>query len=105
MHLQHLENIQKQCTNNLKKCQEMQERIRNQEKLEDEITKKVDKEFDYLKSIIDEQKSSAKQIISNLESVQEYQPPPKDFTNRTLDELKGFQNSINQRIQNLIKLN
>jgi len=38
----------------------MQERIRNQERLEDEITKKVDKEFDYLKSIIDEQKSSAK---------------------------------------------
>lgn len=41
----------------MKKCQDMQERIRNQERLEDEITKKVDKEFDYLKSIIDEQKS------------------------------------------------
>lgn len=47
----------------------MQEKIRNQERLEDEITKKVDKEFEYLKSIIDEQKTAAKQVISNLESV------------------------------------
>jgi len=29
-----------------------------------------------LKDIIDEQKSNAKQIISNLESVQDYRPPP-----------------------------
>ena len=29
-----------------------------------------------LKGIIDEQKENAKQIISNLESVQDYKPPP-----------------------------
>jgi len=44
-----------------------------------------------LKGIIDEQKTNAKQIISNLESVQEYKPPPQDFTNLTLNELMSFQ--------------
>ena len=53
MHLQHLEQIQKECEQNLHKCAEMQEKIRNQERLEDEISKKVDREFDYLKQIID----------------------------------------------------
>jgi len=47
----------------------MQDRILNQESLEDEITKKVDLQFDMLKGIIDEQKLNAKQVISNLESV------------------------------------
>ena len=78
------------CSTNLGKCTEMQQRILNQESLEDEITQKVDHQFDMLKKIIDEQKSNAKQIISNLESVQDYRPPPQDFTNQTLDELKGF---------------
>ena len=61
---------------NLSKCSEMQHRILNQESLEEEITKKVDQQFDMLKGIIDEQKSNAKKIISNLESVQDYRPPP-----------------------------
>lgn len=47
----------------------MQHRILNQESLEEEITKKVDQQFDMLKGIIDEQKTNAKKIISNLESV------------------------------------
>jgi len=41
----------------------------NQESLEDEINQKVDQQFNMLKKIIDEQKTNAKQIISNLESV------------------------------------
>ena len=56
MHLQHLETIQKQSGESLKTCHEMQEKIHNQERLEDEITKKVNKEFDLLKQIIDDQK-------------------------------------------------
>jgi len=83
----------------------MQQRILNQESLVDEITKKVDNQFDMLKGIIDEQKTNAKQIINNLESVQEYRPPPHDFTNQTLEELRTFQNDIHSRIQNLLKLN
>jgi len=86
------------CQTNLKKCSDMQERILNQESLEDEITQKVDLQFDMLKKIIDEQKSNAKSIISNLESVQDYRPPPQDFTNQTLNELKGFQTEINKSI-------
>ena len=43
--------------------------ILNQESLEDEIVKKVDLQYDNLKSIIDEQKAHAKSIIRNLESV------------------------------------
>lgn len=53
----------------MSKCSEMQHRILNQESLEEEITKKVDQQFDMLKGIIDEQKTNAKKIISNLESV------------------------------------
>ena len=79
----------------------MQQRIMNQESLEDEITQKVDKQFDMLKRIIDEQKAHAKDIIRNLESVQDYRPPPQDFTNQTLNELKSFQQEINNRITNL----
>ena len=54
MHLQHLEQIQNEAGANLQKCTDMQEQIRSQERLEDEIIKKVDKEFDYLKEIIDQ---------------------------------------------------
>lgn len=83
-----LQEILAMCTNNLSKCSDMQQRILNQESLEDEINQKVDQQFNMLKKIIDEQKTNAKQIISNLESVQDYRPPPQDFTNQTLDELK-----------------
>lgn len=86
------------CSTNLQKCSDMQQRILNQESLEDEINQKVDHQFDMLKKIIDEQKSNAKQIITNLESVQEYRPPPQDFTNQTLEELKVFQLEINKNI-------
>lgn len=47
----------------------MQTRILNQESLENEITMKVDSQFEMLKGIIDKQKENAKMIISNLESV------------------------------------
>lgn len=40
-------------------------------------------------------------IISNLESVQDYRPPPQDFTNQTLKELNEFQQSISESISNL----
>ena len=83
----------------------MQHMILNQESLEDEIVKKVDLQYDNLKSIIDEQKAHAKSIIRNLESVQDYQPPPQDFTNKTLDELSGFQEKIEKNIQELENLN
>lgn len=51
-----------------------------QEGLEEEVLKKVNKQYEQLKNIIDEQKLEAHNIIKHLESVQEYKPPPKDFT-------------------------
>ena len=47
----------------------MQQRVANQVGLEDEILTKVEEQYNNLKSIIDEQKESAKNIIRNLESV------------------------------------
>jgi hypothetical protein len=58
--------------------------------LEDEILTKVDEQYSYLKSIIDEQKENAKSIIKNLESVQSYRPPPQNITGETLTELNTF---------------
>jgi len=47
----------------------MQQRVANQESLEDEILKKVEEQYDTLKNIIDEHKEEAKSVIKNLESV------------------------------------
>ena len=83
----------------------MQTRILNQESLENEITMKVDSQFEMLKGIIDNQKENAKMIISNLESVQDYRPPPQDFTNQTLQQLNDFQQKISDSISNLQTFN
>ena len=68
----------------------MQIRVQSQVGLEDEILNKVDENYNMLKQIIDEQKENAKNIIRHLESVQNYKPPPQDFTVETLEQLKGF---------------
>jgi hypothetical protein len=47
----------------------MQRRVASQVGLEEEIMAKVDEQYNHLKSIIDEQKEGAKNIIRNLESV------------------------------------
>ena len=50
----------------------------------------MNKQYDQLKAIIDEQRIVAQETIKNLESIQEYTPPRKDFTKETLDKLKEF---------------
>lgn len=50
--------------------------------------RKVDTQFDQLKAIIDQQKTKAQTTIINLESVQEYKPPPQDLAKETLGLLK-----------------
>lgn len=67
--------------------------------LEEEIMAKVDEQYNNLKSIIDEQKDSAKNIIRNLESVQNYRPPPQNFTIETLEDLNNFSSRVDQNIQ------
>lgn len=72
----------------------MQIRVQSQVGLEDEILNKVDENYNMLKQIIDEQKENAKNIIRHLESVQNYKPPPQDFTVETLEQLKGFAQEV-----------
>ncbi len=62
---------------------------------------KVDEQYNHLKSIIDEQKDGAKNIIRNLESVQNYRPPPQNFTIETLEDLNNFSASVDQMIQKM----
>jgi len=72
----------------------MQKRVATQVGLEEEIMAKVDEQYNNLKSIIDEQKDSAKNIIRNLESVQNYRPPPQNFTIETLEDLNNFSTRV-----------
>lgn len=59
---------------------------------------KVDEQYNNLKGIIDEQKEHAKNIIRNLESVQNYRPPPQNFTIETLEDLNQFSGGVEQMI-------
>lgn len=72
----------------------MQDGLLKQESLESEIVHKVNKQFDQLKSIIDDQKIEAQNTIRNLESVQEYKPPPQDLAKDTLALLTGVKDQI-----------
>jgi SMC interacting uncharacterized protein involved in chromosome segregation len=77
----------------------MKERVENQVSLEQEIMAKVDEQYNHLKNIIDEQKEGAKNIIRNLESVQNYRPPPQNLTNETLEDLNTFSSSVDNMIK------
>ncbi len=82
-----MEQVFEKASEALKSCSEMQSNMLNQESLEEEVIKKCNRQFDQLKSIIDEQKKEAQTTIKNLESVTEYRPPPKDLTKETFAHL------------------
>jgi len=82
------------CRDHQSQCAGMQKRVASQVGLEEEIMAKVDEQYNNLKSIIDEQKDSAKNIIRNLESVQNYRPPPQNFTIETLEDLNNFSSRV-----------
>ena len=63
------ETILAQCGEALDSCKDMQSRMMRQEGLEEEVLKKVNKQYEQLKAIIDEQKLEAHNIIKHLESV------------------------------------
>jgi len=92
------ENILNECGEALDSCSDMQNRLQKQEGLEEEVLKKVNKQYEQLKAIIDEQKIEAQNTIKHLESVQDYKPPPKDFSQDTLDKLKQFETEIKTKI-------
>ena len=61
-------------------CSTMKNNVQQQMGIEEEVIEKVDKQYEQLKSIVDEQREEAFITIKNLESIQEYKPPPKDFS-------------------------
>lgn len=61
-------------------CFSMKNTVQQQMGIEEEVVEKVDKQYEHLKTIVDEQRSEAFNTIKNLESIQEYKPPPKDFS-------------------------
>lgn len=79
----------------------MQRRVASQMGLEEEIMLKVDEQYNNLKGIIDEQKENAKTIIRNLESVQNYRPPPQNLTIETLSDLNSFSSKVDNEIQSM----
>ena len=59
----------------------------------------MNRQYDQLKTIIDEQRVIAQDTIKNLESIQEYTPPRKDFTKETLDSMKAFVKEVEDEIK------
>ena len=102
--VQILENILKDSERQLESCQQMQNNASTQVGLEVEILSKVEEQYTMLKGIIDEQKLKAQNIIKNLESVQNYKPPPQDFTGETLQQVQAFSAEVQEAIQNFKEL-
>jgi len=76
----------------------MKNTVLEQEGIEEEVIKKVKHQYDKLTAIVDEQREQAFLTIKHLESIQEYTPPPEDFTQETLTSLQTFVQDLQNRI-------
>lgn len=76
----------------------MKTQVLEQEGIEEEVVKKVQQQYAKLTAIVDEQREQAFLTIKHLESIQEYTPPPEDFTLETLNSLEAFVNDLEARI-------
>ena len=72
--------------------------VLEQEGIEEEVIKKVKQQYDRLTRIVDEQREQAFLTIKHLESIQEYTPPPENFTQETLGNLGNFVRDLEGRI-------
>ena len=72
--------------------------VLEQEGIEEEVIKKVKQQYDRLTKIVDEQREQAFLTIKHLESIQEYTPPPENFTQETLANLGDFVRDLEGRI-------
>jgi len=79
-------------------CKNMKQNVVEQEGIEEEVIKKVSEQYSRLTEIVNEQREEAFLTIKNLESIQEYTPPPEDFTQETLSSLEAFVNDLKERI-------
>ena len=78
----------------LEECSTMKNTVQEQEGIEEEVIKKVQHQYAKLTAIVDEQREKAFLTIKHLESIQEYTPPPEDFTQQTLSSLEEFVNDL-----------
>lgn len=76
----------------------MKTTVLEQEGIEEEVVKKVQQQYDRLTAIVDEQREQAFLTIKHLESIQEYTPPPENFTQETLSNLGEFVRDLEGRI-------
>ena len=76
----------------------MKNTVLEQEGIEEEVIKKVQQQYDRLTAIVDEQREQAFLTIKHLESIQEYTPPPENFTQETLANLGEFVKDLEGRI-------
>ncbi len=76
----------------------MKNTVMEQEGIEEEVVKKVQQQYDKLTAIVDEQREQAFLTIKHLESIQEYKPPPQDFTQSTLTSMETFLTDLKDRI-------
>ena len=76
----------------------MKNTVMEQEGIEEEVVKKVQHQYDKLTAIVDEQREQAFLTIKHLESIQEYKPPPEDFTQETLISLEAYVKDLQGRI-------
>ena len=76
----------------------MKNNVLEQEGIEEEVIKKVQQQYDRLTAIVDEQREEAFLTIKHLESIQEYTPPPENFTAETLANLGNFVKDLEGRI-------
>ena len=76
----------------------MKSTVMEQEGIEEEVIKKVAQQYDRLTAIVDEQREQAFQTIKHLDSIKEYTPPPENFTQDTLSNLKAFVDDLGDRI-------
>ena len=79
-------------------CSNMKNTVSEQEGIEEEVVKKVQQQYDRLTAIVDEQREEAFMTIKHLESIQEYQPPPQDFTQETLASVENFVKDLQSKI-------
>lgn len=76
----------------------MKTMVLEQEGIEDEVINKVRDQYDKLTAIVDEQREKAYLTIKHLESIQEYTPPPQNFTSETLGSMETFLSDLQARI-------
>jgi DNA repair exonuclease SbcCD ATPase subunit len=100
-----LENVLITVSDSVQSCEDLQTNIGGMESLETEVIQKVERQFEQLKSVIDEKKADATNTIKHLESVKNYRPPATDFTSETLTSLQQFKQEIHDLLQKLKGMN